>query len=100
MIVVSGTFQVDPTKREQAVAVGTKMAEASRAEAGCVAYGFWTDPNEPTSFRVFEQWESAEALDAHFAEPHMAEFLGALPDLGITNSEIIRYEVSGASKLM
>ncbi len=100
MIIVSGTFQVDPARHEDAVAVGTKMAEASRAEAGCIAYGFWCDPHEPAIFRVFEEWASAEALDSHFAEPHMADFLAALPALGVANSEISRYEVTGKSKLM
>ncbi len=40
MIVVSGTFEVDPSKRDDALQVGAAMAQASLAEPGCVAYGF------------------------------------------------------------
>jgi len=100
VIVVSGTFEVDPAKRDEAVEVGTTMAEASRAEPGCFTYGFWADLTDPARFRVFEEWESAEALAAHFNEPHMTEFLTTLRGLGVTNSDIWRYEMTGKSKLM
>lgn len=100
MIIVSGTFEVDPAQRDQALSVARRMAEASSAEPGCIAYGFWCEPEDPTTFRVFEEWESADALDSHFAEPHVAEFLAALPALNVTNTDISRYEVSAKSKLM
>lgn len=100
MIVVSGTFTVDPSKRDKAVEVGATMAADSLAEAGCVAYGFWTDPSDPVRFRVFEEWESAEALDAHFATAHVATFVAALGGLGIRDTDISRYEATAKSKLM
>jgi len=100
MIIVSGTFRVDPEKRDQAVEVGATMAAASQAEAGCVAYGFWTDPSDPARFRVFEEWESADALDAHFATAHMTTFVAALGGLGVRDTDISRYEASAKSKLM
>ncbi len=100
MIIVSGTFEIDPALRDEARRVATTMAEASRAEPGCVAYGFWTDPDDPTRFRVFEEWESADALDAHFATDHLAAFVAALPGLGVRNSDVSRYTAGEKSKLM
>ncbi|MGH3452399.1 MAG: putative quinol monooxygenase [Haloechinothrix sp.] len=100
MILVSGTFEVDAASRDQALRVAATMAEASRAESGCIAYGFWTDPDDPTRFRVFEEWESAEVLDAHFATDHLAAFVAALPGLGVCNTDVWRYTADEKSKLM
>jgi quinol monooxygenase YgiN len=100
MIVVSGTLEIDPTKRDEALQVAATMAEASSAEPGCVAYAFWADPGEPGRFRIFEEWESEEALGAHFATAHMAEFISALPAVGVKNADVWRYDVATKSKLM
>ena len=75
MIIVSGTLTIDPADVETAMALGATMAEASLAEEGCSAYGFWQDPADPSRARVFEEWASQEALDLHFATPHMADFM-------------------------
>ncbi|MGH8983543.1 MAG: putative quinol monooxygenase [Acidimicrobiia bacterium] len=100
MIIVSGTFEVDAASRDEALRVAATMAEASRAEAGCVAYGFWADPDNAARFRVFEEWESAEVLDAHFTTDHLAAFVGALPGLGVRNTDVWRYTADEKSKLM
>ncbi len=100
MIVVSGTFRVDPSQRETALEVGATMAAATLAETGCVTYGFWTDPSDPVRFRIFEEWDSAAALDAHFETEHMATFVVALGDLGVSDTDVSRYEVTTKSKLM
>ncbi|MGH9013366.1 MAG: putative quinol monooxygenase [Acidimicrobiia bacterium] len=100
MIIVSGTFEVDAASRDEALRVAATMTEASRAESGCVDYGFWADPGDPTRFRVFEEWKSAEALDAHFTTDHLAAFVAALPGLGVRNSDVWRYTADEKSKLM
>ncbi len=100
MIVVSGTLRIAPADLDAAVAAGVTMAEASLAEPGCSAYGFWQDPTDPGLIRVFEEWASEEALGEHFATPHMAEFMGALGNLGIEGMDIHKYQVSDKSKLM
>lgn len=76
------------------------VAEATRTEEGNLEYAFWADLSTSGRFRVFEQWADQAAIDAHFVTPHMAEFMGGIGGLGITETEIIRYEVSDESKLM
>ncbi len=100
MIVVSGTFEIDPAQRDEALKVWETMAAASLAESGCVAYGFWADEADPARFRVFEEWESEEALAAHFATPHLAEFVAALPALGVRNPDVWQYDAGAKSELM
>ncbi len=76
------------------------MAAASNAEEGVLAYGFYADPQEPGVFRVFEEYADEAALNSHFATPHMAEFMGAMGTVGVTEAEVNKYEVEDKSKLM
>lgn len=99
MLVVAGEFRIDPDKRAEAVSAAVDMMAATRDEDGCVAYVFSEDLEEPGLFRVFEEWETAEALEAHFVTPHMAEFRSRLADVGITHRIVHRYEVSSISLL-
>ncbi len=96
MIIVSGTLRLDPADLEPAMALGATMAAASLAEEGCNAYGFWQHPEDPTLVRIFEEWESQEAVDLHFATPHMAEFMAGLGQLKVSDMDLHKYD--GAAK--
>ena len=37
--------------------------------------------DDPTSFYLYENWTSAEALDAHFQTPHLQHFVSVKDDL-------------------
>jgi quinol monooxygenase YgiN len=50
------------------------METLSRAESGCDEYTFSVELNNPNVLRVTERWESMEALAAHGASAHMADF--------------------------
>jgi quinol monooxygenase YgiN len=99
MIIVSGTLRVDSADIDKAMELGTTMSEASLAEEGCSAYGFWQDPADPGRVRVFEEWASQEALDEHFATPHMGAFMAGLGELSISDMELSKYEVSEKAPL-
>jgi quinol monooxygenase YgiN len=100
MIVIAGTLPVQPDKRTDAEAACTKMSLASKAENGCGAYEFAWDIQDPNVLRIFEQWDTQQAIDAHFAAPHMAEFGAALGGLLGGAPSITRYEVSSSGPLM
>ncbi len=74
MIVIAGRARIQTSEKENAVRAGSVMAVASRDEPGCVDYRFGIDIEDPLVVHVFEQWESAEALEAHFTTPHFAAF--------------------------
>ena len=88
-----------PEARDEAVRAAERVAEASRAEKGCVSYRFSSDLADPNLFCVFEEWESAEALDQHMARPHMAEFIGALAGIVGGEAKVMRYEVASSAPL-
>jgi quinol monooxygenase YgiN len=100
MIIVSGTLRLAAEHVDQAMALGATMAEASLAEEGCSAYGFWQSSADPTLVRVFEEWASEEDLGTHFATPHMADFMAGLGQLSISEMELSKYTVSDKSPLM
>ncbi len=78
MIVVNATIEATEetiAAMKSAIAV---MEQASRAEEGCHDYTFSVELNNPNVLRITEAWESMDALSAHFATPHMAEFQAAM----------------------
>lgn len=99
MIVVSGTVAIRPDKREEAVAAAVTMANATAAEKGCLTYRFYADIEDPHLFRIFEEWETEEALQAHFQTPHMAAFNQTLPQLVAGPADIKMYVVAQVSSM-
>jgi quinol monooxygenase YgiN len=57
-----------------------KLAEASRAEEGCIAYAVNLSAADPTTFVTVEQWRSEADLEAHMQTPHIGEALSVTGD--------------------
>ena len=70
--------------REQALA----MVAATNAEDGCLHYSFAQDLADPDLIRISERWESEEALGAHMASAHMAEFNKAMGTVKIEGADL------------
>jgi quinol monooxygenase YgiN len=99
MIVIAGHVALDPVQREKAVAAASEMMRETRKERGCISYTFSADLEEPGRFLLFEEWESDDALRAHFAAPHMARFRQAVGGLGVREMKVQRYEVAKVGPL-
>lgn len=99
MIVISGTARIRPEVKAEAKAAALDMAARSAAEPGCVAYELSELLDDPFTFRLFEQWESAAALAAHFTTPHFIAFSRALPGFLAAPPRFTRYEVASAEPL-
>jgi len=95
MLVVAGTITLDPKQRAAAEAAFDRMRAATLEEPGCVSYQAYLDRHDPGTVFIFEKWQSQEALDAHFATPHMAAFGAALAGLGVTGMDVKKYIVTG-----
>ena len=70
------------------------MEQATRREQGCLKYAFSVDVTDPGMVRVTERWESLDAIKAHLASPHMAEFNQAVGALKPKGLDIKAYEVA------
>jgi len=78
MIVVVGRVRTDADKRDSLVRVGQAVAEASRAESGCISYRLYEDTEVENDFVFVEEWADEESLQRHFGTAHIAEFMGAI----------------------
>lgn len=99
MIIVSGEIPIKPEARTEAMAAAREMAAATRKEDGCISYMFYTSVADENVVRVFEEWDSGDALDARFATPHMATLLQKLPEIAAGPANVKRYEISSVSSL-
>ncbi len=100
MLVIAGYIRIDPANHEAAVAAASQVMEETHKEEGCISYTFSADLSDEGLFHLFEEWESQEALDAHFRTPHMAKFQGAVGGFGVKEMKVQRYEVASVTKLM
>lgn len=86
MIVISGTLQIHPDDRAAMLEAFGPIQAATRAEEpGCLQYAFSADPLDDTTVLIYEHWEDAAALDAHFAHPNFTkarQCLGSFRRLG------------------
>lgn len=57
------------------------LVEPTSQEAGYVNYDLHESVEEPGTFFFYENWESAEHLDAHLATPHLVDFAARIPEL-------------------
>lgn len=92
MIVVTGLIEIAETDREKAVLLANELAQETRKEAGCITYGFYEDIGHPCRIRVYEEWESEDALTRHFNMPHMIRFAEGMSDIEIDAMDIQKFE--------
>lgn len=81
MIQINGTIGLAPgavANNPEALEAIRTMVAKSRAEDGCIDYTFAQDLTDPDTLVVFERWRDREALAAHGASAHMAEFQRAM----------------------
>jgi quinol monooxygenase YgiN len=100
MLIVSGIISVAPAHHDQMVELIGPLVAATVVEDGNLSYGFYADPSAPGVFRVYEEWESPEAMGPHMASDHMATFLVGMGGLDVTGTELYQHEVTGTTRLM
>lgn len=95
MIISHSKFPIRADKVEEAQALMAEMTAASLVEDGCISYDFYSSISDPSTILLFQEWESVDAVQAHFASDHMAVFLNQLPDLLTGEVSSHRYAVQG-----
>ena len=81
LLTVIASMRAKPGK-EQALREALEALIAPTAqEDGYVNYDLHQGVEDPAVFFFYENWTSAEALDAHLAAPHLERFVGIMDDL-------------------
>ena len=99
MIIVAGTFRMQPGSRSRFLEQVAPMVAASLEEPGCRVYAFTPDPDDADLIRLYELWDHQEALDQHFASEHMAAWQERAASLPIMSRDIMCYTVTDARPL-
>jgi quinol monooxygenase YgiN len=95
MIHVIVTIELKPGRRDAFLAEFHRNLPNVRAEKGCIEYGATVDlptdikaqiPLRDSVATVVEKWESLDALKAHLAAPHMAEYRTKVKDFVVGSS--------------
>lgn len=93
MLLIVGTVRLPASNLGAARPIMRRMVEASRAEDGCIEYGYAEDVFVPGLLHVKEIWTDQTSLDRHFSSAHLMEWRAAWPALGIKDRNLVVYEV-------
>ena len=91
MILIAGTVDVDPDRRDATLLAGQPHMEATRAQKGCMDYVWSADALVPGRIYVYERWESQEALQAHFDGPHYLAMRDTIAAHGLRAADVLKY---------
>ena len=98
MIVIKVAFNVKDDQVEEARAAFLFYQDVASAEDGCISFRFYQDLEDATRFLIFEEWETQEALEAHWKAP-AAPNAPKWPER-VGEPDAMRYEVSSFGKLV
>jgi quinol monooxygenase YgiN len=81
LLTVIAHMKAKPGKEEELKTALESLVEPTSREKGYVNYDLHQALDDPGVFYFYENWESAEDLDAHLAAPHLTRFAGRLDEL-------------------
>ena len=94
MIIIAGDIFIPAEKRAACLEATAHLQQATRdEEPGCSAYVFSADPCRPDVITVYELWEDAESLAAHFLHPNYTNMRAKLGELGITGAAVDKFRI-------
>ena len=88
MILITAKATVSPENRVAYCAISQTQVQRSRAEPGCLDYGFYEDGMAPGTFIFVEKWLDQAALDFHFAQDYCLDFIKSARKLASIKSPI------------
>jgi quinol monooxygenase YgiN len=95
VIAVADMFAITGRRSELVALLKSSEREAA-SQHGCRRYVFAATLAEPDRFVLLSEWDSADALEAHYRSEAFAEFQLGLHGLLTQPSEMTAYEVGGA----
>lgn len=99
MLIVTGAVTAREDKFAQLRAQALEHVRRSRKEPGCVSHSVHVDCENPLRLVFLEEWESRDALLAHFAVPESRAFVKLARALATEASRIGMFEAERIEKL-
>jgi quinol monooxygenase YgiN len=94
MILVIARFRPRPERLDEFLALLHDVQAASRADDGCLNYGYHREISDDMSFVAVEEWRDMATLEGHLRTPHVARLIAALPEHAAQAPEIAAHVVS------
>ena len=92
-VVISGELEFAADVRDAALTEAKDWIDMALAEQGCCHYAWSADPHYPGRVHVFEEWDSAEDLQAHLESPAYIGMAGHLGKFAILGAVTRKYRV-------
>jgi quinol monooxygenase YgiN len=99
MIIVAGHIDIDPKNEAKVESIARTMMAETRREAGCRVYEIMRSLETPGRLHLYEEWDSLEALEAHFGTPHMQVWRQGIADLTVLDRKVARMEAGEPTAL-
>ena len=97
--IISAQVFIKAEKVDDFIAETKDLIVKSRAEAGCISYSLYQDPQDKTKFLIFEEWKNQAAIDFHFATEHFIKFGETLNNCASAPAVITIYDSTAEEKV-
>ncbi len=98
-IAISARMEVTPQRIDDYLAAAQEVMTHTRREPGCRHYAFAQDLLAPNVIWISEEWDSDEALQQHFATPHINTFLKRVADIELLDMDVRKYSISAIDSI-
>jgi len=88
-LVVANRFEIKPEQRELFLKLATPALAPTRAEPGCISYGFYEQPTAQNSFIYYEEWKDRAALAEHLQKPYVQPLFAQFSEI-LKGSLVVR----------
>jgi quinol monooxygenase YgiN len=82
-------------RRPELAAAAEALAEAARAEQGCLHFDVLVQPGDGTEFVLIGEWRSEADMRAHFGSAAYGSYSSAVTDLLTRPSDVDIHRVAG-----
>ena len=93
MIIIAGTIDLEPSKREGALEESRDLVEETRGQAGCQHYVWAPDLCVAGRIYVYEAWEDEASLLAHFKGPYYKAMLALIGRFGVGKVDVKKFRI-------
>jgi quinol monooxygenase YgiN len=97
MLIVIGSARAAAHRRADLVAAAREVVAATRADGGCLAYGFYADLDDENTIVNVEMWRDQAALDAHMTHAHTTDFLARVGGLVHGTPSVVVHRIRDAT---
>jgi quinol monooxygenase YgiN len=97
MLIVTGSVEARSDTLDRILELGLAHVRRSRQEPGCLIHSIHRDVENDLRVVFIEQWEDADALNAHFRVPASGEFVREAAALAVRPPEMSIFDASIAA---